>query len=171
MAAPLDSVHQERARRLADPALHVSVRNFVRGRVPSEEVDDIVQTTLTDALAASDAPAPPEEFRRWVFGIAHNKVADVFRRRKRKAEDPVTPELAAPVDGSPLDARELLEWVEREVPSKDDARSTLEWMLREGDGDSLEEIAKDERLPAPRVRQRVSRLRRHLRSRWAILSA
>jgi hypothetical protein len=43
--------------------------------------------------------------------------------------------------------------------------------LRESDGESLDEIARDAELPAPRVRQRVSRLRRHLHSRWLALGA
>jgi hypothetical protein len=48
-------------------------------------------------------------------------------------------------------------------------------MLREGDGEKLESIAETEHLPAPRVRQRVSRLRRHLKAHWqkevAVLAA
>jgi cytoskeletal protein RodZ len=40
-------------------------------------------------------------------------------------------------------------------------------MLREGDGEKLENIARDAKLPAPRVRKRVSRLRKFLRERWA----
>jgi hypothetical protein len=40
-------------------------------------------------------------------------------------------------------------------------------MLREGDGEKLEHIARDAKLPATRVRKRVSRLRKFLRERWA----
>ena len=39
-------------------------------------------------------------------------------------------------------------------------------MLREGEGEKLESIAESEHLPAPRVRQRVSRLRRHFKENW-----
>jgi hypothetical protein len=39
-------------------------------------------------------------------------------------------------------------------------------MLREGEGEKLESIAESEQIPAPRVRKRVSRLRRHLRAQW-----
>jgi hypothetical protein len=39
-------------------------------------------------------------------------------------------------------------------------------MMREGDGEKLESIAESESLPAPRVRKRVSRLRKHLRDQW-----
>src|SRR5690606_24599818 len=48
---------------------------------------------------------------------------------------------------------------------------TLEWMLREGAGEKLETIANEHNLPAPRVRQRVSRLRRYFRTRWAAAAA
>src|SRR5688572_22453602 len=99
MVAQLASLHEDRATRLADPALYHSVRNFVRGRVPKADVDDVVQTTLADALAAAGAPEHPEEFRRWVFGIAHNKVADVFRRRKRSGEPEEVQDLPAGEDG------------------------------------------------------------------------
>ena len=39
-------------------------------------------------------------------------------------------------------------------------------MLREGEGEKLESIAASEKLPPPRVRQRVSRLRRHFKENW-----
>ncbi len=57
------------------------------------------------------------------------------------------------------------------MPKTDAAQTTLRWLLREGDGESLDEIARDVDLPAPRVRQRVSRLRRHLHARWLALGA
>ncbi len=41
---------------------------------------------------------------------------------------------------------------------------TFVWRLREGEGESLEDIASAERLPPPQVRQRVSRLRRLFRA-------
>jgi hypothetical protein len=66
---------------------------------------------------------------------------------------------------------ELSQWIESELPKTDGAQATLHWLLREGDGESLDEIARDVDLPAPRVRQRVSRLRRHLHARWLALGA
>jgi hypothetical protein len=41
-------------------------------------------------------------------------------------------------------------------------------MMREASGDRLETIAQEQRLSAPLVRQRVSRLRRYLREQWAL---
>jgi hypothetical protein len=39
-------------------------------------------------------------------------------------------------------------------------------MAREGEGDKLEHIAEEEKLPAATVRQRVSRMRRWMKDRW-----
>ena len=72
------------------------------------------------------------------------------------------------MDGAPHSEEDLLRWAARELPPGKDAEETLEWLLREGAGEKLESIAESARLPAPRVRQRVSRLRKHLRARWAV---
>ncbi len=156
---------------LDDPELLRDLRRFIGGRVPRIEADDVLQTTLAAALESEHAPSDPEEFRRWLFGVARNKVADHFRKRGREPlvyDDP--PDQAAP-DSASNDARELLRWVEKELPEGDQSEDTLEWMLREGAGEKLENIAKEENLPAPRVRQRVSRLRRYFRTRWAAAAA
>lgn len=150
--------------RLADPGLRAAVEAAVRRRVRGDEADDVVQATYTDVLAARQLPEDDEEFRRFVFGVARNKVFDHFRRQKR------SPEALADEDAEggeqPLSARDILRWAEGELPDSE-ARDTLQWMLREGDGEKLEHIARDARVPAPRVRKRVSRLRKFLRERWA----
>jgi RNA polymerase sigma factor (sigma-70 family) len=167
MAMPEFVAPPPRASLLADPSLRSALVRFVRARVPAVEAEDVVQATLTDALAASSAPDDPEELRRWLHGIARNKVADFHRKAGREVprEPTAADELVA--DSAPHSARELLRWAERQLPDGAEAQSTLEWMLREGDGEKLEHIAEEANLPAPRVRQRVSRLRRHLRARWA----
>lgn len=150
--------------KLAEPDLHRSLAAMVRRRVPAHEVDEIVQATLADAVASKTAPTEAEALERWVRGIARHKVADYHRRSKREVPVEADDLVASPVsDGSAHDAADLLRWAEREAKADDN----LEWLLREGDGEKLESIAADEKLPAARVRQRVSRLRRHFRARWA----
>jgi len=143
--------------------LRREVEAAVRRRVRGDEAEDVVQATLADVLSASTVPEEPEEFRRFVFGVARNKVFDHFRRQKRQTTDLDGDEAAAPEP--PLSARDILRWAEGELP--DSEAQTLEWMLREGDGEKLEHIARDAKLPATRVRKRVSRLRKFLRDRWA----
>jgi RNA polymerase sigma factor (sigma-70 family) len=150
--------------RLADPGLRRAVEAAVRRRVRGDEAEDVVQATFTDVLAAPRLPEDDEEFRRFVFGVARNKVFDHFRRQRR---DPETLEEGDAEGGEqPLSARDILRWAEGELPDSE-SQDTLQWMLREGDGEKLEHIARDARLPAPRVRKRVSRLRKLLRERWA----
>jgi DNA-directed RNA polymerase specialized sigma24 family protein len=154
---------------LSDPSLAAGLRRFVRARAPLAEVDDIVQSTLADALASHTAPHEGAELQPWLYGIARNKIADVFRRARREAgREPLPAEELAVADSvQPASTRDLLRWAERELPAGEGSQSTLEWMLREGDGEKLETIAAEENVPAPRVRQRVARLRRHFRARWA----
>ncbi len=150
--------------RLADPRLRRDVEAAVKRRVPSADADDVVQAALADILSAARVPEDSEEFRRFVFAVTRNKVFDHFRRRVREVPEEHALEPAAPEP--PLTARDILRWAEDKLPNAED-QHTLEWMLREGDGEKLEHIARDVNLPAPRVRQRVSRLRRFLRERWA----
>jgi RNA polymerase sigma-70 factor (ECF subfamily) len=154
---------------LADPALREALLRYARRRLPPGEVDDLVQNTLTDALTASNAPDDDADFQRWVHGIARHKIADIYRRRGRLPL--LDPDLDAKFSDPGPATGELTQWIEKELPKTDGAEATLHWLLREGDGESLDEIARDAELPAPRVRQRVSRLRRHLHSRWLALGA
>ncbi len=167
-ARPSYAMPSTRAQVLSDPALTSALSRFVRGRVPEGDVDDIVQSTLADALASSHAPEAADELRPWVWGIARNKIADFFRRSRREVpQEPGFVEETAAAESAPTTAKELLRWATRELPNGDGDAHTLEWMLREGAGEKLETIAAEENVPAPRVRQRVARLRKHFRARWA----
>ncbi|WP_438021521.1 sigma factor [Sorangium sp. So ce315] len=148
---------------LADPGTRRALEEFVRRRVPGGEVDDVVQTVLCDALASPSRPADPAELRRWLLGIARHKVADHHRRSSRETAAEL-PDL--PVGPPPIEARELARWAEEQAAATRDARQTLAWMAREGEGEKLESIAAEEQVPAARVRQRVSRMRRWMRERW-----
>lgn len=169
MAAPAFSIPSQNAIRLADPALREALLKYARRRLPPGEVEDLVQNTLTDALVAATAPSDENEFRRFVHGIARHKIADRHRRRGRQPIPSLDLDQTA-AETSPSTG-ELTQWIESELPKTDGAQATLHWLLRESDGESLDEIARDLDLPAPRVRQRVSRLRRHFHARWLALGA
>jgi DNA-directed RNA polymerase specialized sigma24 family protein len=139
-------------------------------RLPREDVDDVAQTVLCDALQAERIPADPVELRKWLAGIARHKVADFHRSRARTSArtDRLDAEGAAEPESppAPLEAREVLANVIGETTTDRD-RETLGWLVREHAGDRLADIAKEAGLPSPVVRQRVSRMRRALRKRWA----
>lgn len=158
--APTSTVHDGLRRDLA---------RIVRRRVAPSDVEDVVQATLLEVLAARPRLEGGEEL--WYFSlfVARQKIADVHRRRARDeriacaaADGP----LVAPAADAATDAWDLARWTERALPTSEDAGRTLEWMLREGEGEALSEIAEAERIAPVVVRQRVSRLRRLLRERW-----
>jgi DNA-directed RNA polymerase specialized sigma24 family protein len=149
---------------LADPRLHRDLARAVRRRLAPTDVDDVVQSTLTEALRAPSLPEAYEELRRFVFAIARQKVAEYYRRREREQRNALQVADEPPV---PPPSRDLLDWAARAIPQEGHAEETLEWMLRESEGETLAEIAGSAQVPAPLVRKRVSRLRQHLRSAWS----
>ena len=142
-----------------------AITAMVRKRVPPSEVDDIVQSTLAEAVASPEAPVDKDALRRWLSGVARHKVADFHRRRGREVALDSAPELPGGPAPYAVEERDLLRWARRQLPS-DEAQQTLDWMMHEADGEKLEAIAERERIPATRVRQRVSRLRAFFRERW-----
>jgi DNA-directed RNA polymerase specialized sigma24 family protein len=158
--------------RLADPALTARLFSFVRGRVPESDVGDIVQATIADALDAEEHPEGDEDLVRWLFGICRHKLVDWFRRMRREVPlDLEEDEQNAPATSVPTSAIDLARWARRELPKGKHNEQTLEWMLREGEGEKLEAIAAEANVPPPAVRQRVSRLRKYYRKRWAAQAA
>jgi DNA-directed RNA polymerase specialized sigma24 family protein len=153
---------------IAEPGVRDALRRYFARRAPAADVDDLVQGTLTDVLAAANAPAERNEWNRWVYGVARHKLADHFRARPREAllADGAEEEHIA-AESAPHSARDLLRWAERELPEGDHAESTLEALLDEADGEAFEDVARARKLPPARLRQRVTRLRRHFRERWA----
>ena len=144
------------------PDLRAALVAMVRKRVPESEVEDIVQATLADAIESPHAPTDSESLRRWIFGVAKNKVIDYHRKARKETFE--VPEVAG--RPAPHTEADLLRWAEKHLPPGEENKTTLDWMLREGEGEKLEWIAETEKVPAPRVRQRVSRLRRHLKTHW-----
>jgi DNA-directed RNA polymerase specialized sigma24 family protein len=178
--SPLEAHHPSPPGHLASAATRALLRRYVARRVPASDVEDVVQATLCDAIASGRAPCQAEDFRRWVLAIARCKVVDTHRARGMApvfdavelTASGAPAELTAPPP--PVEAMSMLRWAERQLaeqaappaPRARGTAATLRWMLREAEGDKLEAIAADEALPAERVRQRVSRLRRWMRGRW-----
>ncbi len=155
---------EPRTRRvLGAPETRRFLHDYIRKRVGESDVDDVVQTVLVEALASDRVPEDETEMRKWLIGVARHKIADHHRRggREQPAELPDIETAPAPVE-----ERELARWAEEQAHSNKDAQKTLQWMAREGEGDKLEHIAEEEQLPAARVRQRVSRMRRFMKERW-----
>ncbi|HEY2370624.1 MAG TPA: hypothetical protein VGH87_29710, partial [Polyangiaceae bacterium] len=146
---------------LASPDVRRKLVAMVARRVPADATEDVVQAVLCDALVAREVPSI-ETVPRWLFAIARHKVADFHRRSRRCAPIDETTEAAA---CDPIEERDLIEHAKTIAP---DPRA-FEWIVRTEEGATLAEIAEEEDLPAPVVRQRVSRLRRALRT--ALLAA
>jgi DNA-directed RNA polymerase specialized sigma24 family protein len=162
--SPKGNGSDRRAEIIGDPELRDALEAMIRSKVAPDDVEDVVQATLVDAFASQSAPKDAAELRKWVFGIARHKIADHYRGARRVDLPEEMPESEA--DSMPQEALDLARWVERALPESVRTHQTLERMSREADGEKLEVIAAEENLPAPRVRQRVSRLRRLLRERW-----
>lgn len=154
---------------LSDPTRIRGLTQAIRAKVPASDVDDVVQSTLADALTAAEPPLDEAAFDRWLFGVARHKIADYYRRNRRaEVVDSDAVATSTHTEPTPESARDLLRWVDQKLPNEPETTRTLEWMMREASGDKLETIAKEHELSAPAVRQRVSRLRRFLREHWAM---
>ncbi|MFT3765484.1 MAG: hypothetical protein QM820_08220 [Minicystis sp.] len=161
MTTSVDAALYPPATLLSSPATRRILTRYVARRVPACDVDDVVQATLCDAIASGRAPQQGPDLHRFLLSIARFKVVDAHRAAARAAGAEAA-DLPAPAP--PVEALSLWRWAERQLPQG--AEKTLRWMLREAEGDKLEAIAADESLPAERVRQRVSRLRRWMKERW-----
>src|SRR3954471_15606441 len=94
---------QDKRARLADPELRRAIEVAVKRRISGGDAEDVVQAALADVLSAPRVPEDAEEFRRFVFAVARNKVFDHFRRRVREAPEDEAMEPAAA--DAPLSAR------------------------------------------------------------------
>jgi RNA polymerase sigma factor (sigma-70 family) len=153
---------------LADPELRSTLARTVARRIPGPDIEDIVQSVFAEAMTSGRLPESQEEIRRFLLAIARQRIVDWYRRdhRRRRREAVVDPERLADLETTA--ANDLLRWAVATLPDApaEGATQTFSWMLREGEGETLAEIAAAEQIPAANVRQRVSRLRRFFRARW-----
>jgi DNA-directed RNA polymerase specialized sigma24 family protein len=149
---------------LTEPATLSRLTRLVSRRVAPQDVRDVVQAIVCDALAGRP-PALPSDVPRWLAGIARHKIADHHRVTARRGSDGIDP-AALPAPDAPIDARSLLRGMAADVGDGAQGRTTLRWIAREAEGEQLDEMAREASLQPATVRQRVSRLRRWLRKRW-----
>jgi len=152
---------------LLHPELRQHLAGYLRRRLPPAEVDDALQAVYCAALEARSIPSDQVHLRRWLTVIARRQVAAYYERTSAEQlgeapEVEVQPEL--------VEAMSMLRWAEREAAHSqlESVDQTLDWMARESEGEKLEAIAADTRMPSARVRQRVSRLRRFMKARWVM---
>ena len=82
------------------------VRRFVSKRVPSSDIDDLVQDIL---VCANRSLAQLQENKRaeaWILAIARKAIADFYRKRERQLPN-VSEEVPEPVDKSALPLENL----------------------------------------------------------------
>lgn len=114
------------------------LRNFIRRRVPDRsDAEDILQDVFSELVEAYRLMKPIEQVGAWLFRVARNRIADLFRKRKPEA---LLDQPSATMDGEPLTLEDLL-------PSRDAgpkaayARSLLLDALE----DALDELPKEQR--------------------------
>ncbi|MFZ0562063.1 MAG: RNA polymerase sigma factor [Terriglobales bacterium] len=61
------------------------LRNFIRRRVPDrEDAEDVLQDVFYELVEAYRLMKPVEQVTAWLFGVARNRITDLFRKKKRE---------------------------------------------------------------------------------------
>jgi RNA polymerase sigma factor (sigma-70 family) len=159
------------------------LRAFVRRQVADlSDVDDIVQDTFAELVAASRLTQPIEHVAAWLLRVARNRIIDRFRQRSRttpRAEpasrpDPdsteamhVDDDRAAPVADSPEAgyARDALGTRLMKALDELPAEQREVFVAHELDGRSFKELAAETGLGVSTLLGRKHAAVRHLRRR------
>ena len=114
------------------------LRNFIRRRVPDQsDAEDILQEVFSELVEAYRMMKPVEQVTAWLFRVAHNRITDLFRSKKREASS----EPAVKIDdGEEIQWEDLLPSPEA-GPEATYARSVL---LEEMDA-ALDELPEEQR--------------------------
>jgi len=82
------------------------LRNFIRRRVPNEaDAEDLLQDVFAKLVEANRLLMPIENATGWLFRVARNAIADLFRRRK---PEPFSDAAIEGEDGESLRIEDLL---------------------------------------------------------------
>ena len=147
-----------------------ALRAFVARRVPSADVDDVLQDVLLRLHQAAHTLRDDEKAEAWVYGVARRTVADHFRQRATPAgtddasalADPaVPPENLAAFQGKHDVHEEVLSWLRpfaQALPEPD--RTAL--LLADFQGRTQQEVADHLGLSLSGAKSRVQRARAKL---------
>jgi RNA polymerase sigma factor (sigma-70 family) len=66
------------------------LRNFIRRRVPDRsDAEDILQDVFSRLVEANSLLMPVEHVTGWLFRVARNRIADLFRKKKAEHDEPL----------------------------------------------------------------------------------
>jgi RNA polymerase sigma factor (sigma-70 family) len=117
------------------------LRNFIRRRVPDrEDAEDVLQDVFYELVEAYRLMKPVEQVTAWLFGVARNRITDLFRKKTREALR------TAPAVTMMTEDQEVLQ-LEELLPSPDagpDALYARGVLLEEMDA-ALDELPEEQR--------------------------
>jgi RNA polymerase sigma factor (sigma-70 family) len=145
---------------LCDPHILKYMRAVARLRgVPRQDVDDVVQIALLEAIAHHKLPLHPEHARKYLGTIVRRRAIDHARQRNAAREADSRASIAdGPSDpASTLVARRIVAWLERTLSPRH-----IAWLEAFAQGDTADEIARRDGVTPSYVRARLARLRQML---------
>ncbi|WAC74551.1 RNA polymerase sigma factor [Roseateles sp. SL47] len=144
--------------------------SFLRRRVGNpQDVEDLVQDTLLEAVRCLDQFQGQSRPETWLFGIALNLTRNYYKRARLRDiyVDVDTEEMPSDAGDNPLeisDQRQRLSRLARVLPElPEESRQLLHFVVV--DDLSYEEVAQQLSIPIGTVRSRISRARSHLKRR------
>jgi RNA polymerase sigma factor (sigma-70 family) len=114
------------------------LRNFIRRRVADpSDAEDVLQEVFYELVETYRLMKPIEQVGAWLFRVAHNRIIDLFRKKKPEAStnDPVVAE-----DGEFLTLEDLLP-----SPDAGPEAAYARMILLEELEDALEELPEEQR--------------------------
>lgn len=142
--------------------------SFLRRRVGNpQDVEDLVQDTLLEAVRCLDQFQGQSRPETWLFGIALNLTRNYYKRARLRDiyVDVDTEEVASDAGDNPLEIaeqRQRMSRVERVLPDlPEESRQLLHFVVV--DDLSYEEVAQQLSIPIGTVRSRISRARSYLK--------
>lgn len=139
------------------PALRRFARRFHRNE---NDVDDLVQETLTRALASIHLFKPGTQLKSWLFTIMRNSFLSQYQRNKRFVfglDDIIEKSRVAPSQEWIIRGKEL-QTAFRDLP--DNLHEAMKMVFL--DGENYEDVARKCNCALGTVKSRVSRGRMHL---------